>query len=134
LETYFAVPLVGAVLHTLNLRLHPEELAYIVNHAGDRALLVDESLLPLWNQIKPLVDIPIVILVGAASVPDGLLDYESLVAESPPAPDLADDNERAAAAMCYTTGTTGKPKGVVYSHRSLVLHTFGLATNHCMGI
>ena len=134
LETYFAVPLVGAVLHTLNLRLLPEELAYIVNHAGDRALLVDESLLPLWNQIKPLVDIPIVILVGAASVPDGLLDYESLVAESPPAPDLADDDERAAAAMCYTTGTTGKPKGVVYSHRSLVLHTFGLATNHCMGI
>src|SRR5436190_6549360 len=133
LETYFAVPLVGAVLHTLNLRLHPEELAYIVNHAGDRALLVDESLLPLWNQIKPLVDIPIVILVGAASVPDGLLDYESLVAGSPPAPDLTDDDERAAAAMCYNSGTTGKPKGVVYSHRSLVLHTFGLATNHCMG-
>jgi fatty-acyl-CoA synthase len=135
LEIYFAVPLIGGVLHTLNLRLHPDELAYIVNHAGDRALLVDESLLPLWQQIKPLVNIPTVIVVAATkAAPDGLLDYESLVAGSPPAPDLADEDERAAAAMCYTTGTTGKPKGVVYSHRSLVLHTFSLALNHCMGI
>jgi fatty-acyl-CoA synthase len=135
LETYFAVPLIGGVLHTLNLRLHPEELAYIVNHAGDRALLIDESLLPLWNQIRPHVSIPTVIVVDASgALPDGFLEYEALVAESAPVPDVEDGDERAAAAMCYTTGTTGKPKGVLYTHRSLVLHTFALAMNHCMGI
>ena len=135
LEAYFAIPLAGGVLHTLNLRLHPDELAYIVNHAGDRALIVDECLLPLWNQIKPLVDIPTVIVASALSPPpEGLLEYEALLARSSPAVDLEDPDERAAAAMCYTTGTTGKPKGVLYSHRSLVLHTFSLALNQCMGV
>jgi len=136
LEAYFAVPIMGGVLHTLNLRLHPEELAYIVNHAGDRVLLVDESLLPLWNKVRPLVDIPTVI-VFAGNAPagdDGMLDYESLLGESGPIDSLVEGDERAAAAMCYTTGTTGKPKGVLYSHRSIVLHTFGLSLNHCMGI
>jgi fatty-acyl-CoA synthase len=135
LEAYFAIPLAGGVLHTLNLRLHPDELAYIVNHAGDRALIVDESLLPLWNQVKPLVTIPTVIVAAASNPPpEGLLEYESLLARSSPAVDLEDPDERAAAAMCYTTGTTGKPKGVLYSHRSLVLHTFALALNQCMGV
>ncbi len=135
LEAYFAVPLVGAVLHTLNLRLHADELAYIVSDAGDRALLVDESLLPLWNQLRPRVDVPTVIVLGASTpAAAGLLEYEALLAESGPAPDREDVDERTAAAMCYTTGTTGKPKGVLYTHRSLVLHTFGLAMNHCMGI
>jgi fatty-acyl-CoA synthase len=135
LEAYFAIPLAGGVLHTLNLRLHPDELAYIVNHAGDRALIVDECLLPLWNQIKPLVDIPTVIVAAALNPPpEGLLEYETLLARSSPAVDLEDPDERAAAAMCYTTGTTGKPKGVLYSHRSLVLHTFSLALNQCMGV
>jgi fatty-acyl-CoA synthase len=135
LEAYFAIPLAGGVLHTLNLRLHPDELAYIVNHAGDRALIVDESLLPLWNQVKPFVTIPTVIVAAASNpLPEGLLEYESLLARSSPAVDLEDPDERAAAAMCYTTGTTGKPKGVLYSHRSLVLHTFALALNQCMGV
>src|SRR2546427_12423920 len=83
LEAYFAVPLAGGVLHTLNLRLHHDELAYIINHAGDRALIVDESLLPLWDQVKPLVDIPTVIVSAASNPPpDGLLDYEALLARS----------------------------------------------------
>ena len=135
LEAYFGIPLMGGVLHTLNLRLHPDELAYIVNHAEDRAILVDESLLPLWDQVRPKVTVPICIVVGASKpVADGDLEYESLVAEAPPARDLPDPDERSAAAMCYTTGTTGNPKGVMYSHRSLVLHTLGLSQTDCMGI
>ena len=135
LEVYFAAPCMGAVLHTVNIRLSAADITYIVNHAGDRALIVDESLLPLWNQVKPLVDIPTVIVSAASNPPpDGLLDYEALLARSSPAVDLEDPDERAAAAMCYTTGTTGKPKGVLYSHRSLVLHTFSLALNQCMGV
>src|SRR6185295_18218122 len=128
LEAYFGIPLMGGVLHTLNLRLHPDELAYIVNHAEDRAVLVDESLLPLWEQVRPKVTVPTTIVVAAAKpVADGYLDYEALVAGAEPAYDMPDPDEKAAAAMCYTTGTTGNPKGVLYSHRSLVLHTLGLS-------
>ena len=135
LEAYFGIPLMGGVLHTLNLRLHPDELAYIVNHAADRAVLVDETLLPLWEQLKPKVDVPIVIVVGATKpVAGGYLDYEALIAKAAPAADLPDPDERSAAAMCYTTGTTGNPKGVLYSHRALVLHTLGLSQVDCMGI
>ena len=135
LEAYFGIPLIGAVLHTLNLRLHPDELAYIVNHAEDRAVLVDESLLPLWEKVRPKVNVPTTVVVAAAgAVPDNYLEYEALIAGSEPAHDLADPDERAAAAMCYTTGTTGNPKGVLYSHRSLVLHTLGLSLDQSMGI
>jgi fatty-acyl-CoA synthase len=135
LEAYFGIPLVGGVLHTLNLRLHPDELAYIVNHAGDRAVLVDESLLPLWEQVRPQVNVPIVIVVGATKpVAEGYLEYEALLAKTAPATDLPDPDERDAVAMCYTTGTTGAPKGVLYSHRALTLHTLGLSINSVMGI
>jgi fatty-acyl-CoA synthase len=135
LEAYFGIPLMGGVLHTLNLRLHPDELAYIVNHAEDRAVLVDESLLPLWEQVRPKVNVPITIVMGATKpVADGYLEYDALVAKAEPAYDMPDPDERAACAMCYTTGTTGNPKGVLYSHRSIVLHTLGLSLDHCMGI
>jgi acyl-CoA synthetase (AMP-forming)/AMP-acid ligase II len=135
LEAYFGIPLMGGVLHTLNLRLHPEELAYIVNHAEDRAILVDESLLPLWEQVRPRVKVPITIVVAASGpAGDGYLEYEALISQAAPAQNLPDPDERVAAAMCYTTGTTGNPKGVLYSHRSLVLHTFGLLLDHCMGM
>jgi fatty-acyl-CoA synthase len=135
LETYFGIPLAGAVLHTLNLRLHPDELAYIVNHADDRAVLVDESLLPLWEQVRPKTHVPHVIVFNATKpLPDGAHDYERLVAAARPLPDAPDPDENAAVAMCYTTGTTGNPKGVLYSHRAIVLHTLGLALDHCMGI
>jgi fatty-acyl-CoA synthase len=135
LEAYFGIPLVGGVLHTLNLRLHPDELAYIVNHAGDRAVLVDESLLPLWDQVRPQVNVPTTIVVHASKPrTNGDLDYETLLAASEPLPDLPEPHENDAVAMCYTTGTTGAPKGVLYSHRAIVLHTFALSTNACMAI
>ena len=135
LEAYFGIPLVGAVLHTLNLRLHPDELAYIVQHAGDRTVLVDESLLPLWEQVRPKVTVKDVIVFGATKpLAAGYHRYEDLVSAAQPLPDRPDPDERAAVAMCYTTGTTGYPKGVVYSHRAIVLHTLGLALDHCMGI
>src|SRR5690348_11633358 len=115
LEAYFGIPLAGGVLHTLNLRLHADELAYIVNHAEDRAVLVDECLLPLWSQVQPKVQVATTIVLGATQEPPrGSLDYEALVAAAPPIPDAPDPDERTAAAMCYTTGTTGYPKGVLY--------------------
>ncbi len=130
LELYFAVPCFGAVLHTLNLRLAPDQLAYLINHADNRAIFVDASLLPLLARIrdqipgvKHIVIIPDTFYSGMA----GAMDYEDLLAASEnvryPWPAL-DEND--AAATCYTSGTTGNPKGVLYSHRSLVLHSFGL--------
>ncbi len=125
LEAYFGVPILGAVLHTLNLRLHPDELSFIVNHAEDKVLLVDATLLPVFEKIRDRVKPKHVVVIGAnGAPPDGMLDYESLVgAEDARGFALPDLDERTAAAMCYTTGTTGRPKGVLYSHRALVLHS-----------
>jgi fatty-acyl-CoA synthase len=123
LECYFGIPCGGFVLHTLNLRLHPRELAYIVRHAGDRALVVDEALLPLVDAVRR--DAPLEHVLVAES------SYEELVAGADP-DDWRDPQlrEGEAAAMCYTTGTTGRPKGVVYSHRSTVLHALGVPFGH----
>jgi fatty-acyl-CoA synthase len=135
LEAYFAIPLVDAVLHTLNLRLHPDEIAFIVNDADDRVVLVDESLLPLWEQVAPRTRVARVIVVGATrDVPPGYLEYEALLGDAAPLEAITDPDERAAAAMCYTTGTTGQPKGVLYSHRALVLHAFAIAMPAGMGV
>jgi fatty-acyl-CoA synthase len=128
LEAYFGVPAVGAVLHTLNLRLHPEEIAYIVNHAEDRFLIVDASLLEVFERFRPHVRLERIIVVdhGCGQTAGGE-SYESFLAnavDEPEYPEVAEDD---AAAMCYTSGTTGKPKGVVYSHRALSLHSLGLA-------
>jgi fatty-acyl-CoA synthase len=123
LELYFAVPLMGSVLHTLNPRLHPEELAFIVSDAEDRAIVVDETLLGVLDSFRSEWDFEHVIVVShSESVPDGAIGYESLIDASEPAewPRL---DERRACSMCYTSGTTGRPKGVVYSHRALVLHS-----------
>jgi len=132
LEAYYGVPCMGAVLHTLNIRLHPDQLAYVINHARDRVLLVDASLLPLLEKVRdriPTVEQVVVMSDGptGAALPPGAHDYEALLAAAPDTFDWPDLDEQDAAALCYTSGTTGHPKGVLYSHRSLVLHTLGFS-------
>jgi fatty-acyl-CoA synthase len=128
LEAYFGVPSVGAVLHTLNLRLHPDDLAYIVNHAQDRFLIVDDVLLEVFEQIRPRVQFERVFVVdhGCGALPAGCESYDAFLAESIVEPSDANLAEDDAAAMCYTSGTTGRPKGVLYSHRAIALHSLAI--------
>jgi fatty-acyl-CoA synthase len=138
LEAYLGVPSMGAVLHTLNLRLHPDDLAYIIADAEDQVVLVDESLVPLLDKVRAQVTIPHVIVMGSANGPTTHaqdLDYETLLAAADPTrfADIALD-ETEAAAMCYTSGTTGRPKGVLYSHRAIVLHSMAEGMADCIGL
>ena len=125
LEGYFAVPCCGAVLHTINPRLHEDDLAYIVNEARDRILIVDDALLPVLERFRQRISPEHIIVVSDGDdVPGDMLNYERLLEQS----DLnefefPEPRENDAAAMCYTSGTTGKPKGVLYSHRAIALHT-----------
>lgn len=150
LEAYFAVPGMGAVLHTLNLRLFPEQLEYIVNHAEDRIIILDASLLPIVTPLAHTfrtVEHYIVIghadaealyalRSGAEAAGNGadILEYEALLAAEDVGFDWPEIDERAAASMCFTSGTTGNPKGVVYSHRSMVLHSMGACFAQSIGI
>ncbi|MEV8153935.1 long-chain fatty acid--CoA ligase [Streptomyces fradiae] len=140
-EAYLAIPSMGAVLHTLNLRLPPEQLVWIVNHAADRVVLVNGSLLPLLAPLLPhlpTVEHVVVSGPGDRSVLDGAAprvhDYEELIADRPDTFDWPELDERQAAAMCYTSGTTGDPKGVVYSHRSVYLHSMQVNMSESMGL
>jgi fatty-acyl-CoA synthase len=121
LELYLAVPSMGAVLHTLNIRLFEDDLRYIVRHAQDRVIFLDASLadqMPHFDGVEHQVLMP-----DAEASRTGALDYEELIASGDPGFSFPEVDENSAAAMCYTSGTTGRPKGVVYSHRSTVLHT-----------
>jgi fatty-acyl-CoA synthase len=137
LEAYLAVPSMGAVLHTLNIRLPAEQLAYVINHAEDRFIIVDGSLIPLLAAIKDdlkTVETIIVAGDGDASALGETLSYEDLLAAEEPGFEWPVLDERSAAAMCYTSGTTGSPKGVVYSHRSIWLHTQALQSAASIGM
>jgi fatty-acyl-CoA synthase len=135
LEAYYGVPASGAVLHTLNIRLHADELAYIITHAGDAAIIVDKVLWPAFAAVQSrLGDIPIVVISDDGDVPPGTLDYEQLITAATPTVPLADIDERSAAVMCYTSGTTGRSQGVLYSHRSMVLHALTLALPDCLDL
>jgi fatty-acyl-CoA synthase len=126
LECYFGIPAAGGVMHTLNLRLSPAEIGWIAGDAQDRFLVVDDVLLPVYRQLAHLHTFEKVVVFpfSGAPVPDGFVDYETLLSDAgPDAFEYAAHAETDAVSMCYTSGTTGRPKGVVYSHRSTILHT-----------
>ena len=144
LELYFAPPCTGRVLHTLNIRLFANQITYIANHAEDEVIFADRSLLPLlWPLIDECKTVRHVVVMddtaGRSDVPDlpgdsRILDYEELLAAARPHPFGVVTDENMAASMCYTSGTTGDPKGVVYSHRSVVLHSLAALLTDVLGI
>jgi len=145
LEAYLAVPAMGAVLHTLNIRLFPEQLTYIANHAEDRVVIVDDSLVGLLAKLLPTFETVRHVLVAGPEAADADLEalrssgkdvhlYDELLAAEDEEFDWPELDEFDAAAMCYTSGTTGNPKGVVYSHRSAYLHSMAVSTGVVAGL
>ena len=136
LEAYFGIPVAGGVVHTLNLRLHPDDIAYIANDAEDRFLIVDDVLLPLFDQFKDRVRMERVFVVPLTGqpVPAGYENYEDLLKTGDGPFDYPELNENDPAGMCYTSGTTGRPPGVAYSHRSMVVHSLSIAVPDSFGL
>ncbi|HKO08122.1 MAG TPA: long-chain fatty acid--CoA ligase [Alphaproteobacteria bacterium] len=128
-EAYFGIPAAGGVFHTLNLRLSPDDIAYIANHAGDRFLIVDDVLLPLYERFRDKVKLERVFVVSLTGkpIPQGYEDYEAFLKTASGDFRFPELDENEACGMCYTSGTTGRPKGVAYSHRSMVLHTMAIS-------
>ncbi|MEM9729910.1 MAG: long-chain fatty acid--CoA ligase [Myxococcota bacterium] len=141
-EAYFAISSMGAVMHTLNIRLFPEQLGFIINHAQDKVILVDDSLVPLLGAVaKDMATVEHVVVVGSGDdsplreAPNAQFHrYDDLIAGHPTTFDWPELDERAPASMAYTSGTTGDPKGVVYSHRSTVLHSYGITSGAVTGL
>jgi fatty-acyl-CoA synthase len=137
LEVYYGAPGMQAICHTINPRLHPDDIAYIVNHAGDRVLFVDASFAPLITAIAPRIRDcvqAVVMLTDAASMPEvtlapgmALYAYDSLIDDASDDYEWPSFDENTASALCYTSGTTGRPKGVLYSHRSTFLHAYAIS-------
>lgn len=139
LEIYFAVPCMGAVLHPINLRLPGDQITYIANHAEDKIIFVDPSLLPAVEKLTPHLKGVKHFIVMGDKVPDGTTlspvhAYEDLLKDSSPDYPWPHLDENEAAAMCYTSGTTGNPKGVLYSHRAIYLHSLGLSMTDSFGL
>jgi len=137
LECFFAVPMMGAVLHTINIRLTPEQLIYTINHAEDDVILVNEDFLPLLEAVKDRFETvkQLILLTDKSDLPQSDLafagEYEALMADCVPEYEFPDFDENTMATTFYTTGTTGLPKGVFFSHRQIVLHTYGLMSGLC---
>ncbi|MFW6297125.1 MAG: fatty acid--CoA ligase [Desulfosalsimonas sp.] len=135
LECFFGVPMMGAVLHTINIRLSPEQLIYTINHAEDDVILVNEEFLPLLEAVKDKFETvkKIILLSDTGKTPKTSLslegEYTELVEKAPAEYDFPDFDENTMATTFYTTGTTGLPKGVFFSHRQLVMHTYGMLAN-----
>src|SRR5258708_17882156 len=125
LEAFFGVPCAGGMMHTLTLRLHPNEIATIANHADDRFLLIDDVLLPTFEKFRDQAAFETVIVVpyGCGAIPHGYLNYEELLSAADAGFVFPEIDENDGATMCFTSGTTGFSKGVIYSHRALVLHS-----------
>lgn len=141
LETYFAVPCSGAVLHTINIRLSPQHIVYIINHAEDKVLLIDADIVPLVEAIKDKIPTvkAFIVMTGEEELPETTLTplyhYEKLLQTADPQFEYPDDlDENSAAGICYTSATTGNPKGVVYSHRGIVLHSMALGLADSVGL
>ena len=141
LEAYFGVPCTGAILHMINIRLSPEHIAYVINHAEDEILLVDDNLFPHLQQLAPMLKTVkhYVIMGDSTEIPETSLEnvysYEALLAEASDTYEFPEDlDENTPAGMCYTSATTGNPKGVVYTHRGIVLHSYALGLADAMGM
>jgi fatty-acyl-CoA synthase len=137
MEAYLAIPSMGAVMHTVNLRLSPEHVAYVINHAKDKVLLLDGSLAEVFAPVVPLLETVETLLV-TGDMPDyegiDCQSYEALVEAAEPLTDWPEIDETSAAAVCYTSGTTGNPKGVVYSHRTTFVHSMASRAADTFGI
>lgn len=137
LECFFAIPMMGAVLHTINIRLSPEQLVYTINHAEDDVILVNSDFLPMLEPVRDQISRvkKFIILTDLDQAPSSSLpvvgEYESLLKQQPAAYDFPDFDENTMATTFYTTGTTGLPKGVYFSHRQLVMHTYALMSGLC---